>query len=293
LRYRLPPMNALRVFEAAGRHLSFKAAAAELQVTPSAVSHGVHTLEEWLGHPLFARRREGLALTKIGAIYFPAAREALQGLAEGIEALPGARTRGKLTISAAPTFAARILLPHLHKLRQELPDVSVQIDTAAQLVDFEQSDVDLAVRLGHGQWEGLESIHLLTETLVPVCSPALKARLGGTIDLAQAPLIHLNVVSQDWRAWLEDTGQANIDLDGGFKVDSIQLAIAAAVQGLGVCIGRRPLIDAELAAGTLVECGPAVTCRSSYYLVAPPASFRRPEVHAFRSWILAETAGLR
>jgi hypothetical protein len=136
MRYRLPPMNALKVFEAAGRHLSFKAAAGELRITPSAVSHGVQTLEEWLGQPLFARRREGLALTRTGAIYFPAARQALQGLAEGIEALPGARARGKLTISAAPTFAARILLPHLHKLRQGLPDVSVQIDTAANLVDF-------------------------------------------------------------------------------------------------------------------------------------------------------------
>ena len=293
MRYRLPPMNALRVFEAAGRHLSFKAAAAELQITPSAVSHGVQTLEEWLGQPLFARRREGLALTGTGAIYFPAAREALQGLAEGIEALPGAKARGKLTISAAPTFAARILLPHLHKLRNELPGVSVQIDTSAQFVDFEQSDVDLAIRLGHGEWEGLESIHLLTETLVPVCSPALKARLGGTLDPSNAPLIHLSIVSQDWRAWLEGTGQSGVDLGGGFKVDTVQLAIAAAVQGLGVCIGRRPLVDAELAAGTLVECGPAVTCQTSYYLVAPPASFRRPEVLAFRAWILAETAGLR
>lgn len=292
MRYRLPPMNALKVFEAAGRHLSFKAAAGELQITPSAVSHGVQTLEEWLGQPLFARRREGLVLTRTGAIYFPAARQALQGLAEGIEALPGARARGKLTISAAPTFAARILLPHLHKLRQGLPEVSVQIDTAANLVDFAQSDVDLAIRLGTGAWDGLESIHLLTETLVPVCSPALKERLGEKPDLGRAPLIHLSVVSQDWRAWLEDTGQPGFDLSGGFKVDSIQLAVAAAVQGLGVCIGRRPLIDSELAEGTLVACGPAVTCRTSYYLVAPPASFRRREVQAFKNWILSETAGL-
>jgi LysR family transcriptional regulator, glycine cleavage system transcriptional activator len=290
MRYRLPPMNALKVFEAAGRHLSFKAAARELQITPSAVSHGVQTLEEWLGQPLFSRRREGLALTRTGAIYFPAAKEALQSLAEGIEALPGARARGKLTISAAPTFAARILLPHLHRLRQELPGVAVQIDTAANLVDFEQSDVDLAIRLGRGVWDGLESIHLLTETLVPVCSPALAERLGGTLDPGQAPLIHLSVVSQDWQAWLEGTGQGGFDLSGGFKVDTIQLAIAAAVQGLGVCIGRRPLIDSELAAGTLVACGPAVTCQTNYYLVAPPASFHRPEVLAFKTWILSEAA---
>jgi DNA-binding transcriptional LysR family regulator len=170
--------------------------------------------------------------------------------------------------------------------------VSVQIDTAANLVDFAQSDVDLAIRLGTGAWDGLESIHLLTETLVPVCSPALKERLGEKPDLGRAPLIHLSVVSQDWRAWLEDTGQPGFDLSGGFKVDTIQLAVAAAVQGLGVCIGRRPLIDSELSAGTLVECGPAVICQTSYYLVAPPPNFRRAEVQAFKNWILSETAGL-
>jgi LysR family transcriptional regulator, glycine cleavage system transcriptional activator len=285
MRYRLPPMNAMRVFEAAGRHGTIKGAAQELQITPSAVSHGVQTLEEWLGQVLFSRRREGLVLTRAGSIYFKAATEALRCLAEST---PGAASRGKLVVSAAPTFAARILVPRLYKLRQILLDISIDIDTSHTVVDFERSGVDVAIRLGTGDWEGLEAIPLLTETLVPMCSPALKKRMGGTVGLDHTTLIHLTPVSQDWAAWFDATGQPAPDLSRGLMVDTIQLAVAAAVQGLGICMGRRPLIDAELAAGALVECGAPVDCRTSYYLVAPAANLRSPEVQRFKSWITSE-----
>lgn len=293
MRYRLPPLNALRVFEAAGRHMSFKDAARELDITPSAVSHGVQTLEEWLGQPLFSRRKQGLLLTKAGSIYFRAATDALRCLSEGINLVPGVAARGRLTVSAAPTFAARLLLPRLFRLREHLQHVAVEIDTSPHLVEFTHSGIDVAIRLGFGDWEGLTAVYLLTERLVPVCSPGLKARSGSDMPFNSAPLIHLTAVSQDWRAWFEAMGQASADLGSGFRVDTIQLAIAAAVQGLGICMGRRPLIDEELASGALVECGPPVECRTSYYLVGPPSHFRRPEVAQFKEWLLSETSAYR
>ncbi len=289
--YRLPPLNTLRVFEAAGRHLSFKAAAEELHVTPSAVSHAIQGLEDWLGVALFVRGTRGLSLSGAGTAYLPQVRQALDALARATEALPGRPARGALSISAAPTFALRWLIPRLPDFQKAHPDVAVTIDTAHRLVDFPRDGIDLAIRMGKGPWPDLYALKLVTEQLVPVASPAVAERLRGPADLAGETLLHIVNVAEDWAAWSRAAGLDALDLSRGLRFDTIQHAMNAAVQGLGVAIGRKPLVDADLAGGALVELfGPAVPSTTAYWLVCGQESLARPEVVRFRDWIRAQLA---
>ena len=285
---RLPPLSALRLFEAAGRHASFKLAAAELHVTPSAVSHGIVSLERWLGIDLFERGPRGLALTEAGRDYLPYVSEALTMIATGTQRLPSKRADRKIVVSSAPTFAARVLLPNLARFRARHPDIAVAIDSAHRQVGFPVDGVDLAIRMGRGPWPGLASTRLLGERLVPVCAPAYLASLGGaTPDLTRATLIHLGSATEDWAAWVDATGLAGLDLSRGLTLDTLQLAIEAAVAGLGIMMGRRPLIDRELADGVLVPASDRIVeCATAYWLVGSEAAQARPDIAAFRSWLI-------
>lgn len=285
--FRLPPLNTLRLFEAAGRHLSFKKAAEELRVTPSAVSHGIHSLEEWLGASLFFRTRRGLALTEAGAAYLPCVREALTTLALGSEKVPGRAVTGTLSISSAPTFAARWLVPNLPKFRVLYPDIEVVIDTAHRRVEFPVDGVDVAIRLGAEPSPKLDSVQLVQETLFPVCSPDLLKKSGGKIDFSRATLIHVSSTREDWAAWMKGAGLPGLNIGRGLRFDTIQMAFEAAVQGLGVAIGRTPLVDADLIAGRLVKCHErSIHGSLGYWMVNAKESSHRPEIMAFRKWIL-------
>lgn len=285
---RLPPLSALRLFEAAGRHASFKLAAAELHVTPSAVSHGIVSLERWLGIDLFERGPRGLALTEAGRDYLPYVSEALTMIATGTQRLPSKRADRKIVVSSAPTFAARVLLPNLARFRARHPDITVAIDSSHRQVGFPVDGVDLAIRMGRGPWPGLASTRLLGERLVPVCAPAYRASLGGVApELARATLIHLSTATEDWAAWIDAVGLQGLDLSGGLTLDTMQLGIEAAVAGLGVMMGRRPLIDRELADGTLVPASDrTVACSTAYWLVGSEAAQARPDIAAFKSWLI-------
>lgn len=290
--FRLPPLNTLRLFEAAGRHLSFKLAAEELQITPSAVSHGVQGLEDWLGTQLFTRGRRGLSLTGAGKNYYPAVRDALALIAAASGDLPGRRPRNEIRISVTPTFGARILLPKLARFRERHPDTSVFIDTAYHPVEFPRDGADLAIRMGEGRWPGLAAEHLLAEWLIPLCTPALRERLLRSSGLCEMPLIHVTSATEDWQAWSDAAGYGRIDCSRGLRVDTIQMAIDAAVRGLGIVIGRKPLVCEELRSGALV---PAidrdVRGRVGYWLVGLPETMRRADIGAFRSWLKEELAG--
>jgi DNA-binding transcriptional LysR family regulator len=289
---RLPPLSALRLFEAAGRHASFKLAAAELHVTPSAVSHGIVALERWLGIDLFERGPRGLALTAAGRDYLPYVTEALGMIATGTQRLPSKRADRKITVSSAPTFAARVLLPNLQRFRERHPDISLAIDSSHRHAGFPVDGVDLAIRLGRGPWPGLASTRLLGERLVPVCAPGYRASLvqnGGPPDLTRATLIHLGSTPEDWAAWAEATGFAGLDLARGLTIDTVQLGIDAAVSGLGVAMGRRPLIDRELAEGKLVTASDrTVASTTAYWLVGSEAVQARPDIAAFKRWVIEE-----
>lgn len=286
---RLPPLNTLRPFEAAGRNLSFKLAAKELGLTPSAVSHSVHGLEDWLGTPLFARTNRGLSLTDAGARYLDAVRQALMILASSVGSIQGGHTGYHLSISAAPTFAARILLPRLHRFRQAQPEIAINLDTSHRHVDLLRDGIDVAIRVGCGPWEGHDAVELMAETLVPVAAPSLLERLGPDASLCDTALIQVKSVTQDWREWAEGAGRPAPDCKRGFVVDTLQMAFDAAERGLGVAVGHLPLIEPEMRDGRLAEfCGPAVVSKTRYWILALPGVMRRPAVQMFKNWLLGE-----
>lgn len=289
---RLPPLSSLRFFEAAGRHLSFKLAAAELNVTPSAVSHGIVGLEQALGVALFMREPRRLSLTPEGADYLPYVAEALSLIAIGTQRLPHHRGRRAIAVSCAPTFASRWLLPRLHRFGERWPTIGVTVDTSRRQVGFPVDGFDFAIRMSRATAAGAAWTRLFGERLVPVCSPAYRQRLageGGVVDLRRAALIHVIPASEDWQAWLERTGTEGADLAGGLRVDTIQMAFEAAAAGLGVAIGRRPLVGQDLAAGTLVEAGlPEIEAETAYWLVGAEGAERRPDLLGFRRWLLGE-----
>ncbi len=291
--YRLPPLSTLRVFEAAARHLSFRAAADELLLTPSAVSRGVQTLEQWLGLPLFTRGRGGIALTEAGAAYVAGVREALDRLVLATGSVPGRGPRGSLAVSAAPTFGRRWLVPRLGRFRARHPDVALTLDTTHRQADIPREPVDLAFRMGGGDWPGLEAMPVLREELVPVCAPALAGRVRAPSDLAGVPLLHVTTASADWAYWAGARGVALPDGVPALRFDTVQHALDAAAAGLGVALGRRPLADPEIGAGTLAEVlGPPVPAPTAYWLVCAPQALARAEVRAFRAWVAAEAAGV-
>lgn len=288
--YRLPPLNALRLFEAAGRHMSFKAAADELSVTPSAVSHGVQGLEDWLGVPLFVRGHRSLSLTPAGAAYLPEVRAALVQLARATRELPGRRPSGRLVVSAAPTFALCWLLPALERFRDRRADVEVTLDTSRQMLDLSREGIDAAIRMGTGQWPDLTADVLVRERLVPVCAPALVPSLQRPEDLFHVPLLHVATVAEDWAAWARVRQVEGLDVSRGPRFDTLQMAWEAAARGQGVALGRLPLVARDLEAGRLsAVLGPPVEAETAYWLVMDPNS-QRPETVAFRDWLRAELA---
>lgn len=290
--YRLPPLNSLRLFESAGRLLSFKRAAEELNVTPSAVSHGIQSLEDWLGVALFVRGNRTLALTPAGSAYLPEVRRALDAIAKATNAVPGRGPVGQLSISVAPSFGLRWLIPNLPDFAARHPAIEVSVDTAHRQVEFPRDGIDVAIRMGRGDWAGVDAACLTMEHLVPVAAPSLAARIGTPKDLERQTLLHVDNVADDWASWCELAGVALANLSEGPRFDNIQMALEAAAQGLGVATGRLPLIEADLAAGRLaMVLPPARRCRTGYWLVTAPGSTARPEIAAFRDWIVGRLAG--
>ncbi|OFW47873.1 MAG: transcriptional regulator [Acidobacteria bacterium RIFCSPLOWO2_12_FULL_67_14b] len=291
---RLPPLNALRAFESAARHLSFTRAAAELNVTQAAISHQVRALEARLGVTLFWRQNRTLRLTEAGQALAPAAGEAFQRIADAVARLGGSRSSGALTVSVLDSFAANWLVPRLKRFRARAPEVELHLTTSDHLVDFTRDDVDLAVRYGGGRWPGLAAERLMTEELFPVCSPALLEAgppLERPDDLGRHTLLH-DEMREDWRMWLLAAGVRGGDPARGPSYTRSSLVIQAAISGEGVALGRSVLVADALAEGRLVRpFTVSLPAEYAYYVVVPPAALERPKVRAFRDWIVAEAAG--
>lgn len=290
---RLPPLSGLRFFEAAGRLMSFKKAAEELNVTPSAVSHGIVALEQALGVTLFVRGPRKLALTPEGADYLTYVSEGLSLIAIGTQRLPSRHARRVIKVSCAPTMASRWLLPRLPAFQEQWNTVSVSVETSHRLVSFPADGFDFAIRMSRAGSAGPNWDHLFAETLVPLCSPAYRDRFldsFGTFDIRRARFIRITSLSEDWPAWLEAAGMADLEPDGGdLRVDTLQLALEAAAAGLGVALGRLPLAAPDLASGALVEAHPLrLPAEMSFWLVGTAAVELRPELRAFRRWVLEQ-----
>ena len=292
----LPPLHALRAFEAAARHLSFARAAAELNLTPSAISHQIRHLEESLGRRLFERRPRGLELTPLGGVYFPLVRNAFEQLAQATALIGGAgpALSHVLTISCMPSFAMVWLIPRLPAFQAAHPAIEVRLDTSARFVDFARDGIDVGIRFGTGRWPGVAAEFLFSETLFPVCAPALLAARGGIstpADLTRFPLIHIMPYIDDWRLWLTAAGATEIDPEHGPRFDNNLAAYKAAEEGLGVAIGRGLLLEGPLAAGRLVApFAIRLTTSHAYYFACAEGAERIRKVALFHAWLIAEVA---
>ena len=297
-RRRLPPLNALRAFEAAARHLNFSRAADELSVTPGAVSQQIQNLEDYVGAALFKRTPKGLLLTDAAQTALPALREAFDRLAEAASLLTAAVDGRRLTLTAAPSFAAKWLVPRLGKFEQAHPQVDVWLSAGMEVVDFASGEIDLAIRYGSGRYPGLEVTRLLSETVIAVASPELLANtpLDDPADLNKHVLLHdgspdADDSCPDWAMWLAARGIKTVDGNRGPRFNQSSLVIEAAVNGRGVALAKQTLAQADIDAGRLVAPLQIATAVDfAYYVVHPKTKGRLPQVKAFVNWIQAEAA---
>lgn len=290
---RLPPLNALRAFEAAARSESFTRAAEELCVTQGAVSHQVKALEATLGIKLFNRERQRLIITDAGREYLGVIRDALDRIAAGTERVLQRQNSGVLTVSTSPDFAAKWLVYRLGRFGEAHPGIDLRVSATMHHIDFVREEVDVAVRHGDGNWSGLDAVRLCTEQLFPVCSPKLmvgRNRLTKPSDLLKTPLLHLDD-SKAWSAWFDAAGVAGADLSHGLTLNRASMLIDAAVDGQGVALARTTLAAWDLINGRLVrpfDVGLKLT--RTYWMVCPKANSTKPKVATFRDWLLVEAA---
>jgi len=296
---RLPSLNALRAFEAAARQLSFTKAAAELHVTQAAISHQVKALEADLGQPLFRRYNRRLMLTEAGQSYLPELSDAFDTLERATQRLQRHRDSGQVRITVIPSFAAKWLMPRLPRFRAQHPDIDVLLSASDVLVDLAREDFHMGLRFGGGSYPGLKATRLMGDKIFPVCSPRLLAGpkpLRRIADLAQHTLLHddmarIDSSANDWASWLRFAGATDIDTGRGPAFSHSSLALAAAIDGQGVALGRISLVEDDFAAGLLVcPFGPVMTSPIAYFAVLAPFAEDRPRVRLFHDWLVAEAA---
>lgn len=290
---RLPSLNGLRAFEAAARHLSFTLAAAELNVTQTAISHQIKRLEQELGTSLFVRQNRTLALTTKGRDYLPGVRAAFNDLRLATDRLLHRDRNHVLTVSTLASLASKWLLPRLSAFQAAHPDIDVRISTSMALVDFNSGDVDAAIRYGRGRWPGLRADWLTADELFPVCSPKLlmgDRPLRTPADLARYTLLHTNGShDDDWRLWLTAAGlPAETSRQPALSFDLVFMTLQAAIDGLGVAVGRTTYVEGDLASGRLVKpFDISLPADAGFYLVSPLATADTPNLRAFRQWLLS------
>lgn len=284
---RAPSLHLLKIFEAAARHLSFKNAAEELHLTPSAVSHQVKALEEQLGFALFLRLNRRIELTAGGQAYFDVVANAFRKLNKGTSDVLNRFTQKRLKISLMPSMARHFVIPRLPSIRQLLPSVELVIDTTAEIVDFQQSDVDLAVRYGNGQWPNVRVQKVCNVSASPLCSPSFqkKYQLSSVADLARAPLISYSFMTDTWLRFAEALQLDTLSVDSGLTFNNYDIAIQAAEQGMGVAMGLLELEQQPLKQGTLVKpFDVRFPMKEGLYLVYRTEDRERPEINAFCQW---------
>ncbi|MEM9049800.1 MAG: transcriptional regulator GcvA [Pseudomonadota bacterium] len=294
---RLPPLTALRAFDAAARHLSFAQAAAELNVTPAALSYQIKSLEIHAGTPLFRRLNRAVELTEAGRLLAP-------GLADGFSRLQGAWAQLRrlanetvLTVTAGPAFTAKWLAPRLFRFAEAHPGIELRFAATLRVMDFGRDEVDIAVRFGLDVPDTLFAEDLAPEWVTPVMTPALGARFSTPASLAGAVLIHDDSLSAfpkppDWAAWFRHAGVAPLP-EGGPRFSQADHALDYALEGGGVLLGRAWLAERDVTAGRLVApFRTALRATARYRIVCEAGTQTRPHIAKFRSWVRAEMQSL-
>jgi len=301
MRSKLPPLNALRTFEASARHLNFSRAAEELHVTPSAVSHQIKDLEGRVGVALFHRNKKSLTLTEAGDTLFQGAQSAFGALARAMDELHSLTHAPVLTVSVPPSVAMKWLVPRLDTFRKRNPEIDVRISTDTELPDLSSGDVDIAVHYGDGAYPGLTAELLVVNSVAPMCSPKFlegDAPLRRPEDLRHFTLLHdiggdeFGNPDYDWGTWLGRHGVINIDATLGLQFNTSADVLNAAVAGAGVAIGKTALAVDDLKSGRLVCLFDAIAPEdSAYYVVYAETTANQTKVTAFRNWLFEEFAG--
>jgi LysR family transcriptional regulator, glycine cleavage system transcriptional activator len=290
----LPPLSALRAFEAAARLMSFSKAADELHVTPAAVSHQIHALEQDLGVKLFHRMNRSIELTASARVLLPGLTEAFAGIQSSVRRLRAHNDTGTLTVTASPSFAAKWLVLRLHRFQEQCPEIDVRISATDDVVDLTKGDFDIAIRYGAGHYPGLEIELLLKNEVFPACSPQLLANgppLRTPDDLPLHNLIHDQAIERDplvptWPMWLKAAGVKNVPAATGLSFNNMHLALDAAIAGHGVVLAQSTIAAADLAVGRLVRLfSLALPDQFAYYIVTAPGALERPKIRAFRDWL--------
>lgn len=294
MRRKIPSLQALACFEAAARHESYTRAAQELALTQGAVSRQIAALEEFVGVAMFRRTRHGMALTERGAEYAAQVAARLRGLEQDtLDVMASQHSGGSVQLAAVPTFATRWLIPRLATLKALHPEITVHIETRTRPFMFADTAFDAALYAGTPEqvanWAGTRSVRLLAEDVLPVCSPKL---LGGRMSLTPAAIARLPLLQQStrpdgWRQWFAALGLTTPLALSGPRYELFSMTAAAAVQGLGLALVPRLLIEAELARGELVvACEQALHGERAYYLVTPERVDERPAMTSFLAWLL-------
>lgn len=291
----LPPLTALRAFDAAARHMSFARAAEELNVTPAALSFQIKSLEEHLGAPLFVRLNRAVELTDAGRALAPDARDAFETLTAGWRAAQRAQDHQTLTVTAGPAFTAKWLAPRLYAFAQSHPEIELRFSASLRMMDFARDNIDVAIRFGFGPDPGLYVLPLAEEWVVPVMTPEMAVRFPTPQSLQDAVLIVDNSIDFvrpkiNWEVWLNRVG-VDITPTYGPRFSQADHALDAALAGVGAVLGRRALVIKDLADGRLVAPFPhALRTGARFRFLCPEGTENRPQVVAFRSWMLAEIA---
>jgi len=297
MRHRLPPLNALRSFEAAARHDSFKDAADELCVSHSAISHQIKLLERFLGVELFHRRARAVELTEIGKSYYPIIQKAFFDIGEATQVILAPERDSTLNLSLYSTMAIRWLIPKMADFQQLHPEVNVQLQTAQWDIDFTQSNIDACIMVGAPDDSSVACWPLFQCDLFPVASPGFIEQHGPfecVSQLANVPLLQVYPSQQDWATWLSANAVADADPDTGLQLDSYDHALTIAAQGHGVGLAIAPYVAQQLATGELVKLfeGCDVPQVASWYFVCRKDREHEPKITAFYQWLCHQLKGL-
>jgi len=294
----LLPLNALRAFDAAARHMSFKHAADDLSVTPAAISQQIRSLEEFLGVDLFRRTNRSLVLTEAAQLSLAPLKEAFELMEQSVDILTDSKTANHLRVSISPSFASKWLVPRLASYYERRPDAVVKIDATMQVTDFKVEDTDICIRYGHGNYPGLYVEEILRETIFPVCSPELKES-GIFAECPSAILKHTlihddSTVEDDsapnWSMWLKAAGVENPGGMPALHFNNNALAIEAAVAGRGIALARSAIAEEDLKAGRLVKpFGEGVPIDFKHHIVCPKDKLKNERVLEFIDWLRSET----
>ncbi|MBA2961679.1 MULTISPECIES: transcriptional regulator GcvA [Ramlibacter] len=291
----LPPLNPLRVFECAARHLSFTKAAQELHITQGAVSHQVKVLEDWLGFELFDRSSRRLRLTGGGETYAAALGGAFAQILRATQELVSTGAKQVLTVRGHTTLFVRWLIPLLPAFQSAHQDINVRLTASVEGVDFTRDAADVGIIYGDGPWPGLRNDLLFTDELTPVMAPTLAAQLPTPCTaeaLLQLPLLHSNRRLQHWPDWMRAAGVTRDVAVGDMYYEDLSVIYQCATEGLGVALGQLRYLEKDLAQGRLVAPHPLVLRRRrGYHLVCPEARADEAKIACFRQWLLARTRG--